>query len=141
MDQNLAVDVSVFIRDYFKAWTDGNIEEIMSYYSDDVVINLLGVPALLEGKKAVTDNFVVPFTNGFPGNHHIMQNYIHHENQVVIEWMFTAIHKGEFLGVPASGREINLPGCSVYTLGNGKITRGELYFNGPTLFKQMGVGG
>ena len=133
MNVNLSTDIHVFIQEYFHAWTEGKLETILSYFSDDVVINLLGGPALLEGKKAVSDNFVVPFTNGFPGNVHIIQNYIQQGNQVVIEWLFTAQHKGEFGGVPATGNQVQLPGCSVYTVEKGQITRGNLYFDGPTL--------
>ena len=138
MSENLSTDIRTFIRDYFTAWTEGDTDTIMSYYSEDVVINLLGGPVLLEGKQAVNDNFVVPFTKGFPGNVHKIQNYIQQGNQVVIEWMFTALHKGEFGGIPATGKSVNLPGCSVYTVENGQITRGNLYFDGPTLMKQLG---
>jgi len=139
MNVNLSTDIRVFIQEYFTAWTEGNIEKILSYYSDDVVINLLGGPALLEGKKAVADNFVVPFAIGFPGNVHKIQNYIQQGNQVVIEWIFTALHKGEYGGIPATGNQVNLPGCSVYTVENGQITGGHLYFNGPTLMEQLRV--
>ena len=141
MAVQLSTDIRVFMQEYFAAWTEGNLEKILSYFSDDVVINLLGVPVLLEGKTAVSQNFVVPFTNGFPGNVHQVQNFVHQGTQVVVEWMFTAVHQGEFMGIPPTGKEIRLPGCSVYTVEGGKITRGNLYFHGPTLLAQLGVTG
>jgi len=64
---------------------------------------------------------------------------IHERDQVVIEWMFVAVHKGEFGGVPATHRTVKLPGCSVYTVEGQQITRGNLYFDGPTLMKQLGA--
>jgi ketosteroid isomerase-like protein len=66
MKEQPAIDVREFIQEYFDAWRDGITEKILSYYSDDVVINLLGGPALLEGKAAVAENFVLPFTKAFP---------------------------------------------------------------------------
>ncbi len=137
MKEKLATDIREFIQEYFAAWQEGVTEKILSYYSDDVVINLLGGPALLEGKAAVTENFVLPFTKGFPGNVHKILNLVHQGNQVVIEWMFTAIHKGDFGGIPPTGRTVNLPGCSVYTVEGRQITRGNLYFHGPTLTEQL----
>jgi steroid delta-isomerase-like uncharacterized protein len=134
-----AIGMREFMQQYFDAWEKGVTEKILSYYPDDVVINLLGVSALLEGKAAVAENFVLPFTKGFPGNVHKVLNLVHHGNQVVIEWMFTAVHKGEFGGIPATGRTVNLPGCSVYTVEGGQITRGNIYFNGPTLMQQLGA--
>src|SRR4029450_9264555 len=98
VEEKLSTDIRAFTQEYFDAWTEGVLEKILSYYSDDVVINLLGVPALLEGKEAVTKNFVLPFINGFPGNVHRILNLIHQGNQVVVEWMFVATHKGNFAG-------------------------------------------
>ena len=137
MKEKLATNIGEFMQEYFDAWQEGVTEKILSYYSDDVVINLLGGPALLEGKSAVTENFVLPFTKGFPGNVHNIVNLVHQGNQVVIEWMFTAVHKGDFGGIPPTGRTVNLPGCSVYTVEGRQITRGNLYFHGPTLTEQL----
>jgi steroid delta-isomerase-like uncharacterized protein len=138
VEEKLSTDIRAFTQEYFDAWTEGVLEKILSYYSDDVVINLLSVPALLEGKEAVTKNFVLPFINGFPGNVHRILNLIHQGNQVVVEWMFVATHKGNFAGIPPTGRTVNLPGCSVYTLEGRQFTRGHLYYNGPTLLEQLG---
>ncbi len=139
MMQQPTMDIREFMQQYFDVWEEGITEKILSYYPDDVVINLLGGPALLEGKAAVAENFVLPFTKGFPGNVHNILNLVHQGNQVVIEWMFTAVHKGEFGGIPATGRTVNVPGCSVYTVEGRQITRGNIYFNNPTLMQQLGA--
>jgi steroid delta-isomerase-like uncharacterized protein len=137
MSVQVASDIRVFIQEYFDAWEESKVDKILAYFSEDVVIDLLGGPALLEGKKAVADNFVAPFTTAFPGMLHNMRNYIQHGNQVVVEWLFTAVHSGNYGPFAPTGRKIELPGCSVYTIENGKITRGNLYFNGPTLIEQV----
>ena len=137
--EKVVTDMRAFMQEYFDAWTEGSLEKILSYFSDDVVVNLLGVPVLLEGKEAVSKNFVLPFIQSFPGNVHQMLNLVHQGNQVVIEWMFVAVHKGDFVGIPPTGRSVNLPGCSVYTVEGGQITRGHLYYNGPTLLEQLGI--
>jgi steroid delta-isomerase-like uncharacterized protein len=141
MEATLATDIREYMKEYFEAWTEGDVENILAYFTDDVTISLLGVPVLLEGKAAVTEGFVVPFAKGFPGNIHHVLNLVHEGNQVVVEWMFTAVHSGNFAGIPATGRSVKLPGCSVYTVEGGKISRGLLYYNGPTLMEQLGVTG
>jgi steroid delta-isomerase-like uncharacterized protein len=140
MKEQPALDIRQFMQQYFDAWEEGIAEKILSYYSDDVVINLLSGPALLEGKAAVAENLVLPFTKGFPGHVHKIINLVHQGNQVVIEFMFTAIHKGEFGGIQATGRTVNVPGCSVYTVEGRQIMRGNIYSNGQTLMQQLGVG-
>ena len=51
--------VGAFVQEYFDAWKGADVQKILAYYSDDVVIQL--PTGSLEGKPAVRDNFVIPF--------------------------------------------------------------------------------
>jgi steroid delta-isomerase-like uncharacterized protein len=130
--------VSAFLDEYFEAWQGTDIEKIMGYYSDDVVIQL--PTGTLTGKTAVRDNFVVPFVAGFPGNIHAVQRLAHAENLVAVEWKFEAVHTGEFLGIRPSGNHVQVPGCSFYEyrLDSRRITAGRIYFDVATLLRQIG---
>jgi steroid delta-isomerase-like uncharacterized protein len=130
--------VSAFLDEYFEAWQGTDIEKIMGYYSDDVVIQL--PTGTLTGKTAVRDNFVVPFVAGFPGNIHAVQRLAHAENLVAVEWKFEAMHTGEFLGIQPSGNHVQVPGCSFYEyrLDSRRITAGRIYFDVATLLRQIG---
>jgi ketosteroid isomerase-like protein len=68
-------DVRVFIQEYFDAWKGTDEDKILTFYSNDVVIHLPN--GTLEGKTAVRDNFVRPFTAAFPGNVHSIRNHPH----------------------------------------------------------------
>jgi steroid delta-isomerase-like uncharacterized protein len=137
--QSQVESVRVFLDEFFGAWQGTDIEKIMDYYSDDVVIQL--PTGTLTGKTAVRDNFVVPFVAGFPGNVHTVQMLAHAENLVAVEWKFEAVHTGEFLGIQPTGREVDVPGCSFYEhrLDSRRITAGRIYFDVGTLLRQIGV--
>jgi predicted ester cyclase len=105
-------EVSAFIEEYFRAWQGTDEERILSYYSDDVSLEIPS--ASMKGKAAVQDQFVRPFITGFPGNLHIAKNMIFGSGVVVVEWSFEAQHKGPFAGRPATGVGVHVPGCSVY---------------------------
>ena len=51
--------VRAFVQEYFDAWKGTDEDKILSYYSDDVVIDLPN--GSLTGKAAVRDSFVRPF--------------------------------------------------------------------------------
>ena len=55
-----AFDVESFIREYYDAWSGTDLDRIMSYYVEDVVIQIPGL--IMKGKKAVRDQFAQPFT-------------------------------------------------------------------------------
>ena len=130
--------VRAFVQEYFDAWRGTDEKRILAYYSDDVIIQLpIGT---LKGKTAVRDNFVRPFIAGFPGNVHAIRNLAHAVNLVAVEWSFEAVHKGAFANVPATGKQVQVPGCSFYQydLGTRRITGGGIYFDFATLMRQIG---
>src|SRR3954453_14766346 len=97
-------EVRVFIQEYFDAWSGTDLEKILDYYSDDVVIEL--PTGTLKGKPAVRDNFVIPFVKAFHDNVHSIVNLAHAENLVAVEWNFTAVHQGSFANIEASGKTV-----------------------------------
>jgi len=133
-----SIDVESFINEYFGAWQGTDADIIMSYYAENVVIQVPGLH--LEGKTAVREQFVLPFITGFPGNRHIPQNMVFGQGVVVVEWSFEAEHRGTFAGVPATGAHVRVPGCSVYEYDSAtrQITAGRIYFDAGTLLKQIG---
>ena len=143
--QNAAVqtapgDIRAFVQEYFDAWKGTDEDKILAYYSDDVVLQL--PTGTLEGKIAVRDNFVRPFIAAFPGNVHSIRNLAHAKNLVAVEWSFDAVHKGDFGKIVATGKKVQVPGCSFYEydLGSRKIPAGRIYFDFATLLGQIGAG-
>lgn len=132
-------DVRAFVQEYFDAWKGTDEQKILAYYSDDVVLHL--PTGTLEGKVAVRDNFVRPFIAGFPGNVHAIRNLAHAKNLVAVEWNFEAVHKGPFANVAATGKQVQVPGCSFYeyNLGTRTIPAGRIYFDLATLLRQIGA--
>jgi steroid delta-isomerase-like uncharacterized protein len=133
-------DVRAFVQEYFDAWKGTDEKRILDYYSDDVVIQL--PTGILDGKSAVRDNFVLPFIAGFPGNVHSIRNMAHAQGLVAVEWSFEAMHNGRFAEIEATGKKVQVRGCSFYEydLGSGKIHAGRIYFDFATLLRQIGAG-
>ena len=131
--------VRAFVQEYFDAWKGTDESKILAYYADDVVIHL--PTGILEGKPAVRDNFVRPFIAGFPGNVHAIRNLAFAPNLVAVGWSFEAVHSGAFAGIPASGKQVQVPGCSFYEydLVERRIPAGRIYFDLGTLMRQIGA--
>ena len=130
-------DVRAFIDEYFEAWSGTDEGLILSYYSENVLLELPGT--VINGKAALRDQFVRPFVAGFPGNRHVVKDMIFGKDLVVVEWSFEAAHKGPFAGAAATGTAVKLPGCGVYQFDPVKrqITAARIYFDVTTLLKQI----
>jgi len=135
--QASVVDVESFIHEYYNAWGGTDLDRIMSYYAENVVLQIPGL--LMEGKEAVRDQFAVPFTVAFPGNHHTVKNMVFGPGVVAVEFIFEAQHKGPFAGHAATGARIKLPGCGVYQydLVKRQITAGHIYYDVGTLLQTI----
>jgi steroid delta-isomerase-like uncharacterized protein len=66
-------------------------------------------------------------------------NIIISNGKAVWEGTFHGKHIGEFAGIPATGKEVQVPLCVVYDLANDQIVEGRIYFEMPALLKQLGL--
>src|SRR5262245_57112264 len=131
------VDIESFMGEYYAAWGGMDEDRIMSYYADNVTIQIPGT--LMQGKSAVREQFVRPFIAAFPGNHHFVKNVVFGRDVAVIEFTFKAEHKGPFAGHAATNAPIELPGCGVYEYDSARrqIAAARIYFDVGTLLKQI----
>ena len=132
-----AGDVRAFIEQYYKAWHGTDEDHILSYYAENVSVELPGM--LINGKAALRDKFVRPFIAAFAGNRHIVKNMIFGRDTVAVEFSFEADHNGPFAGRAATGISVKVSGCGVYEFDpvNRKITAARIYFEFATLLKQI----
>lgn len=133
-------DIRAFVEEYFASWTGTDEDKILAYYSDDI---LLRVPAgTFQGKTAVRDNFVRPFITAFPGHVNVILNLAYGKNLVAVEWSFEGVHTGPFGNMEATGKQVQVPGCSFYEydLATRMIPAGRSYFDVATLLRQIGAG-
>jgi steroid delta-isomerase-like uncharacterized protein len=130
-------DVASFVNNYCNAWSGTDEDLILSYYADDVVLQIPGL--LMEGKEALRDQFVRPFITAFPGNRHLVKSMTFGPGVVVVEFSFEAQHTGPFAGHVASGAQVSLPGCGVYQydLVKRQVTAGRIYFDVGTLLETI----
>jgi hypothetical protein len=130
-----AAAVESFIDDYFVAWGGTDEERIMSYYAENVTVQIPGT--LMQGISAVREQFIRPFITGFPGNRHVVKNWIFGRGVVVVEWTFEAEHKGPFAGRAATAARVQVPGCGVYEYDPARrqLTAARIYFDVGSLLR------
>src|SRR5262245_59116832 len=130
-------EIESFMAAYYGAWGGTDVDHIMSYYADNVTVQIPG--SLMQGKSALREQFVRPFIVGFPGNRHVVKNMVLGRDVAVVEISFEAEHKGPFEGRAATHARVELPGCGVYEydLAKRQITAARIYFDVGTLLKQI----
>lgn len=68
--------------------------------------------------------FVPTLREAFPDFHFTVADQISEGDKVVTRWIAGGSHKGEFQGMPASGRQVTMTGITIFRIANGKLIEG-----------------
>ncbi len=115
----------------------GNIEATGQFFWEDVVeqVPFPGQGPGLEGLKYVLRGMRV----GFPDMHWSVEEQIAEGDKVLTRFEWTGTHRGEFLGVPATGRPVKVWGTVIDRLQGGKIKETRILLDALGLMMQLGV--
>ena len=56
-----------------------------------------------------------------------------------IHWNFKGTHDGDFFGIPATGKKVDLNGTTLILMENGKIKQEQDYFDNLDFYTQLGL--
>ncbi len=78
-------------------------------------------------------------TNAFPDLHHEIVDMVAEGDKVAVRLNVTGTHKGEFQGIPPTGKELSLDEMGLITIIDGKITEGWISADMMRLMQQIGA--
>ncbi|HZA93796.1 MAG TPA: ester cyclase [Gemmatimonadales bacterium] len=96
-------------------------EDIAPFFSDDVVVELVDVAQVIQGREAVAGAIVALHEQMFDARPEVT-NLIVGEGSAALEAIFVGTHTGEFASIPATGREVAVPYVVFYDVADGEIT-------------------
>ena len=79
------------------------------------------------------------FNNAFPDLHHEIVDMVAEGDKVAIRLNVTGTHKGEFQGIPPTGKKLSLYEMGFITIIDGKITEGWISADTMGLLQQVGA--
>lgn len=79
------------------------------------------------------------FEKGFPQYRLKAEDMIEQGDKVVVRARFMGTHNGDFNGIPATGKSVELPFMIIYRFEGGKIAEHWLEANHLALLTQLGV--
>ena len=117
--------------------TQGKIESAAEYVWEDVVeqVPLPGQGPGLDGLKDVLRSM----RTGFPDIIFSIKEQITEGDKVASRFEWTGTHKGEFLGVPATGRHVRVWGIVIDRLEDGRIKDTRIIMDTFGMMAQLGV--
>jgi steroid delta-isomerase-like uncharacterized protein len=80
------------------------------------------------------------FRSSFPDIHFTVEELVAEGDKVVVRVTFRGTHQGEYMGIPATGKAVQVSGVELARLASGRIVEeGWHYMDEVGLLKQLGV--
>jgi steroid delta-isomerase-like uncharacterized protein len=105
------------------AWNLGDIEGVLAHY-DEIIWTNVALEEVYQGKAAVRE-FMTRLMTALPDLTFTSRYKIARGDNVAEQWTIRGTHLGTFMGIPPTGRTIEIFGTSMLTLRDGKFLRDE----------------
>lgn len=96
------------------------------------------MPGQPEGRAGIRW-FMESLTTAFPDLTATVEDILAEGDRVAIRNTMHGTHKGEFMGIPPTGKHIAIPGIDLVIVKNGKATDHWGYFDTAGLLQQLGA--
>ncbi len=107
------------VRYALELYDEGNFFERDKLFSPDVIYHAPG--GKVYSLKGYREQFGSKFFTAFPDLRHTIEDIIADGDKVVLRLSDYGTHRGEFMDIPPTGKEIQWPVTSIYRLSDGIV--------------------
>jgi len=130
------------LDDWAIAWSSNDShdpERVLALFADDCVFEDVTFGVVARGKEELR-SFVNRAFAAVPDFRYGLTSRFATSQWAAIEWVMSGTHRGDFPGIPATGKRFSsVRGSSILELDAGKIRRESDYWDAATFMKQVGL--
>ena len=136
----LANENESIARSFIEAWNSHDASRLTSLFADEFVYL-----EVASGRKYIKEETLASYFNltieGMPDSEFELVSVVANENFASVEWIWEGTNSvgWDFIGIPATGKHMKLPGVSVMEIENQKIVRNNDYWDWSSFMKGIGV--
>lgn len=124
-----------------KSTTKANMESYfkthdVKYVAEDAVFINMATGERHQGKDDIANMLNYIYHVAFDAKASI-DNYIITEDKAMIEGFFVGKHIGNFAGIEATNKEVNVPLCVTYSLVDGLVKEARIYMQANVMMEQL----
>ena len=121
-------------------WNDGRLDLVDGVVAPDYVRHDPAFPEEVRGPEGYK-RYVRALMEPFPDGKIFVEDVIVDPsgNKAAIRWTWRATHTGDFMGIPPTGKRVELAGISIVRAENGKLVECWDGYDSVGLLRQLGV--
>ena len=119
-------------------FNQGNVSRVEEFLSPDFVEREELPPGMPQGREGVKQ-LTGMIRNAFPDFKATIEDMIAEGDKVACRWSATATHKGEFMGMPPTNKQVTITGLHIDRIAGGKIAETWNYSDMMGVMQQLGM--
>ena len=130
-------NVNMYSDVWNAVFSEKNIDlvTIENFHEDVTVVTSNGDITGLENFKGYYANYL----NGFSDGEFTIVHVFSQGDMLVKQWHFKGTHDGEFFGIPATNKTLDLTGTTIVKMKDGKVLQEQDFFDNYTFLSQLGL--
>jgi steroid delta-isomerase-like uncharacterized protein len=120
-------------------WNQGKLDAADELIAAEAVNHDPGNPFADEKGPAAYKKLVGMYLEAFPNTTFTVRDQIEEGDKVVTRWTAKGTHKGALMGVPATGKDVEINGISIDRFENGKVVEAWSNWDSLGMLQQLGV--
>ena len=128
-------NIEFYSRIWEVAVNEGRVNILDSAYVDDAVLHAVPEVKGKANAKAYYENYVT----GFSERKFIIKQIVADGDNLVKYWQFKGKHTGTFFGIQATGKDVDVIGCTIVKMKDGKIAEEQDFMDNLEFMQQLGL--
>jgi steroid delta-isomerase-like uncharacterized protein len=135
-DLLLATSNDNLLKQLIEAENSHDVEKVLALMADDIVFEDVTFGVVMKGKDGFKQIYPT-FIRAAPDFKLEPKSWVTDDKSLAIEMVYSGTQKGDFPGLPATGKRFSIRMCSFGEFENGKIKGRRDYWDLVTLRKQL----
>lgn len=113
-------NITLVSRIWHEVWNRGELDACDEILAGDYTGVIPGQPEPIRGPEAFKQ-MVAAYRAGFPDVHLTVDDVFADGDRVAVRWTSRGTHLGSLMGIPPTGRHIEVMGISLFQVVDGKV--------------------
>lgn len=127
---------AALVRESVEAFNAGDANKLLTIVAPDIVIHYAEMPEPLHGRDTWQHGFEL-IKRAFPDLEIHVDDVVAADDKVAVRLTLNGTHRGEFQGIPATGRTISYVSHEFYRVQDGLFAEEWICSDMATLFSQL----
>lgn len=125
-------------RFYEEIWNRGDMAAADELIATNIIDHDQNPESRVRGPESVKQ-LATSNRTAFPDFHFTVEDEITEGDKVAVRWTMRGTHKGEFMGRPATGKQVTVEGMHFWRVAGGKILEAWVNKDRLGMMQQLGV--